>query len=69
MIFDECHHASKGHPFNLVMAEFYHRIYDDVLNETLDKPKIFGMTASPIHTSTNKVLESIKYVINWIILI
>ncbi|EPB86344.1 hypothetical protein HMPREF1544_06883 [Mucor circinelloides 1006PhL] len=60
MIFDECHHASKGHPFNLIMIGFYHRIYDNPVNQALDKPKIFGMTASPIHTSSTKVLESIK---------
>ncbi|KAF1798735.1 dsRNA-specific ribonuclease III dicer [Mucor lusitanicus] len=60
MVFDECHHASKGHPFNLIMIEFYHRIYDNPVNQALDKPKIFGMTASPIHTSSKKVLESIS---------
>ncbi|CEP11830.1 hypothetical protein [Parasitella parasitica] len=60
LIFDECHHASKGHAFNLIMIEFYHRIYDDPRNQTLVKPKIFGMTASPIHTSTKRVLESIS---------
>jgi hypothetical protein len=42
------------------MIEFYHRIYDDPVNQGLDKPKIFGMTASPIHTSTKKVLESTR---------
>ncbi|GAN10589.1 dicer-like protein 1 [Mucor ambiguus] len=60
MIFDECHHASKGHPFNLIMIEFYHHIYDNPVNQGLDKPNIFGMTASPIHTSTKKALESIS---------
>ncbi|KAI8637061.1 putative dicer-like protein [Parasitella parasitica] len=60
LIFDECHHASKGHPFNLIMVEFYHRIYNDSRNQALEKPKVFGMTASPIHKSTKKVVESIS---------
>ncbi|CAO3657285.1 unnamed protein product [Mucor hiemalis] len=47
LIFDECHHATKRHPFNLIMRTFYDRC-------PLDKrPKIFGMTASPMHAKTN----------------
>jgi endoribonuclease Dicer len=41
MIFDECHHARKNHPYNGIMREY---------KETplTDRPKVFGMTASPI---------------------
>ncbi|KAI7902630.1 uncharacterized protein BX663DRAFT_509905 [Cokeromyces recurvatus] len=51
MIFDECHHAVKGHPFNLIMYEFYH--------QWRLKPKIFSMTASPICSSSKKIFNSI----------
>lgn len=42
IIFDECHHARKNHPYNGIMRE-----YLQVKNTSL-RPKIFGMTASPI---------------------
>ena len=41
IVFDECHHARKNHPYNMLMREYY--------NLTPSKrPKIFGMTASPV---------------------
>ncbi|KAI4379952.1 hypothetical protein MLD38_006189 [Melastoma candidum] len=40
MIIDECHHASGNHPYARIMREFYHK--------AIDRPKIFGMTASPV---------------------
>ncbi|CAO3607529.1 unnamed protein product [Mucor fragilis] len=46
LIFDECHHATKKHPFNLIMREFYDRCPFE------HRPKIFGMTASPMHART-----------------
>ncbi|KAB2049914.1 hypothetical protein ES319_A13G209300v1 [Gossypium barbadense] len=39
MIIDECHHATGNHPYAKIIKEFYHK---------LNKPKIFGMTASPV---------------------
>ncbi|KAI4354367.1 hypothetical protein L6164_003236 [Bauhinia variegata] len=47
MVIDECHHASRDHPYVKIMKEFYHR--------THNKPKIFGLTASPV---IGKVISS-----------
>lgn len=41
MVFDECHHTRKRHAFNAIMQEYFHTPSDR-------RPKIFGMTASPI---------------------
>ncbi|KAG0332354.1 Dicer-like protein 1 [Podila horticola] len=44
LIFDEAHHARKSHPYNYIMTEFYH-------NKTMakpERPRVFGMTASPV---------------------
>ncbi|OMO86445.1 hypothetical protein COLO4_21161 [Corchorus olitorius] len=40
IIIDECHHTSGNHPYAKIMKEFYHK--------SSNKPKIFGMTASPV---------------------
>ncbi|XP_002982062.2 endoribonuclease Dicer homolog 2 [Selaginella moellendorffii] len=41
LIFDECHHCAKGHPYANIMSEFYHK-------PEAKCPRILGMTASPI---------------------
>ncbi|CCM04515.1 uncharacterized protein FIBRA_06696 [Fibroporia radiculosa] len=41
MVFDECHHTRKNHAYNGIMREYFQC-------PTQDRPKIFGMTASPI---------------------
>ena len=41
LIFDECHHANQNNPYALIMSEHYERA------EPIDRPQIFGMTASP----------------------
>lgn len=41
MVFDECHHARKNHPYNSIM-----RVYASTKES--NRPKVFGMTASPI---------------------
>ncbi|KAJ3314074.1 hypothetical protein HDV04_001105 [Boothiomyces sp. JEL0838] len=41
VIFDECHHGNKGHPYTLIMNEYYHTLEGK-------KPRILGLTASPI---------------------
>ncbi|KAB1225575.1 hypothetical protein CJ030_MR1G020790 [Morella rubra] len=40
MIMDECHRATGNHPYTKIMKEFYHK--------SSKKPKILGMTASPV---------------------
>ncbi|XP_010495321.1 PREDICTED: dicer-like protein 4 [Camelina sativa] len=43
LIFDECHHAQQlsNHPYAEIMKVFYK-------SESLQQPRIFGMTASPV---------------------
>ncbi|XP_027190700.1 endoribonuclease Dicer homolog 3a isoform X2 [Cicer arietinum] len=40
MIIDECHRATGNHPYVKIMEEFYY--------QANEKPRIFGMTASPV---------------------
>uniref|UniRef100_A0A7N0U744 Uncharacterized protein n=1 Tax=Kalanchoe fedtschenkoi TaxID=63787 RepID=A0A7N0U744_KALFE len=40
IILDECHRTAGNHPYAKIMKEFYHNLKD--------RPKIFGMTASPV---------------------
>ncbi|XP_065848463.1 endoribonuclease Dicer homolog 3 [Euphorbia lathyris] len=40
IIIDECHHATRNHPYTKIMKEFYRK--------SINKPKVFGMTASPV---------------------
>jgi endoribonuclease Dicer len=41
LVFDECHHARKNHPYNGIMREYFQV-------KPAQRPKVFGMTASPI---------------------
>src|SRR3990167_6976599 len=76
LIFDECHHCQKNHPYNMILKEFYHQSNFEINSEAkiennseniekveakhstneigLERPKIFGMTASPIQISVTK---------------
>ncbi|KAG0287620.1 Dicer-like protein 1 [Linnemannia gamsii] len=54
LIFDECHHARKDHPFCCIMKEFYH--VSDLENS--QRPKVFGMTASPSSDIGSKLKHS-----------
>ncbi|KAJ1529003.1 hypothetical protein HK096_009768, partial [Nowakowskiella sp. JEL0078] len=54
LIFDECHHTIKNHAYRIIMSEFYHTI------EIENRPKIFGMTASPIHQKSMTHIETIE---------
>jgi endoribonuclease Dicer len=43
LIFDEAHHAKKGHAYAQIIKDFYMPDLDEKL-----RPRIFGMTASPV---------------------
>ena len=47
MVFDECHHARKNHPYNGIMREYFQ------VADISKRPKIFGMTASPVWNTKN----------------
>jgi len=42
IIFDEAHHATKGHPYARIMREYF----DDLPEST--RPSVMGLTASPL---------------------
>ena len=44
MIFDECHHTKKGHPYARLMEYFLEQRKE---NSNLHLPQVIGMTASP----------------------
>ncbi|KAH0358835.1 dicer-like protein, partial [Aureobasidium melanogenum] len=43
LIFDEAHHAKKGHAYAQIIKDFYLTDVDEH-----SRPRIFGMTASPV---------------------
>lgn len=47
LIIDECHHTRGNNPTNVVMRDFYRHVPRE------QRPKIFGMTASPTWRTTN----------------
>ncbi|KAF8158731.1 type III restriction enzyme [Pholiota molesta] len=51
MVFDECHHARKNHPYNGIMREYFE------VSLASSRPKIFGMTASPIWNVKNPLVS------------
>lgn len=54
IIFDECHHADQEHLYNILMRDFFFQYIFNVkypyskLKEGISRPKILGLTASPI---------------------
>ncbi|KAI3913389.1 hypothetical protein MKW98_003868 [Papaver atlanticum] len=50
LVFDECHRTTGNHAYAKIMKEFYHR--------SANKPKIFGMTASPVTKKGNSSAEN-----------
>ena len=58
IVFDECHHARKSHPFNCIMREFYFL--------AKNRPKILGLTACPTtgglkaHGSNGQINEQLN---------
>ncbi|XP_031480504.1 endoribonuclease Dicer homolog 3a-like isoform X2 [Nymphaea colorata] len=53
LIFDECHRATGNHPYAKIMLEYYHK--------TDHKPKVFGMTASPVIRKGVSSAEDCEY--------
>ncbi|KAH6774267.1 hypothetical protein C2S51_012671 [Perilla frutescens var. frutescens] len=55
IVLDECHRASGNHPYAKIMEEFYHK--------SSRRPKIFGMTASPVvRKGTSSISDSNKQI-------
>ncbi|TMW86618.1 hypothetical protein EJD97_021111 [Solanum chilense] len=55
IIFDECHNARGKHPYASIMMEFYHR---QLTRQSLQLPRVFGMTASPIKSKGSSTADS-----------
>ncbi len=51
LIFDEAHHAKKNHPYARIIKDFYAILE----KEDLRRPRILGMTASPVDSKTKHV--------------
>ncbi|KAI0432759.1 hypothetical protein F5Y09DRAFT_353064 [Xylaria sp. FL1042] len=49
LIFDEAHHAKKDHPYARIVKDFYATLEKD----NRRRPRILGMTASPVDAKTN----------------
>ncbi|OQV04853.1 Dicer dimerization domain-containing protein [Cladophialophora immunda] len=55
LVFDEAHHCKKNHPYSTIIRDYY-------LKWDGDKPRIFGMTASPVDSrrDINTVAEDLQ---------
>ncbi|XP_055377203.1 endoribonuclease dcr-1 [Condylostylus longicornis] len=53
MIFDECHHATKGHPMLQLMGQFA-----DACQKSL--PRVIGLTGILIKSTTDNIIEELK---------
>lgn len=53
LIFDEAHHAKSNHPYARIMKDYYH-----VMPPGVQRPRIFGMTASPVDTNVIDVQDA-----------
>ena len=53
IVFDEAHYARGNHAYNLIMGQHY--------MHSTEKPKIFGMTASPLMANEDTE-SSIRFV-------
>jgi endoribonuclease Dicer len=56
LIFDEAHHAKKGHAYAQIIKDFYLTDVDEQ-----SRPRIFGMTASPVDAKVD-VRQAAGYV-------
>lgn len=48
LIFDEAHHAKNDHPYARLMKDYYM-----TLTDPSQRPRVFGMTASPVDANTD----------------
>ena len=64
LIFDECHHCAKMHPYARIMSEFYHTLPTSSshpsASTTSTPPRVFGMTASPILSKVSTKQMSVE---------
>ncbi|KAI2626207.1 hypothetical protein GGS21DRAFT_530579 [Xylaria nigripes] len=56
LIFDEAHHAKKQHPYARIMREFYATLKEGEYK----RPRILGMTASPVDARTDVDMAAAK---------
>jgi endoribonuclease Dicer len=56
LIFDECHHTDKDHPYNLLMTEFY--FFYKIKHKDVKLPQILGLTASPLKKKIESDVEN-----------
>lgn len=54
LVFDEAHHAKKNHPYARIIKDFY----ADAEKRNERRPRIFGMTASPVDAKTDFLLAA-----------
>lgn len=54
LVFDEAHHAKKNHPYARIIKDFY----ADAEKRNARRPRIFGMTASPVDAKTDFLLAA-----------
>ncbi|KIV99210.1 uncharacterized protein PV09_09074 [Verruconis gallopava] len=57
LVFDEVHHAKKDHPYAKIVEEFYKSPHNRSLER---RPRVFGMTASPIDAKSNPTLAALE---------
>ena len=69
IIFDECHHTIKDHPYNKIMQEFYLKKLEknkkQKENQIVALPRILGLSASPIQRIEVK-RKDLQYLIDHI---
>ncbi|KAH8104749.1 P-loop containing nucleoside triphosphate hydrolase protein [Cristinia sonorae] len=52
LVFDEAHHATSKHPYNIIMSQYYFHLPPPTRNGALQamvRPMVLGLTASPIY--------------------
>ncbi|KAI1416765.1 hypothetical protein F5Y13DRAFT_204144 [Hypoxylon sp. FL1857] len=56
LIFDEAHHTKKNHPYARIIKDFYASLEEDEQR----RPRILGMTASPVDAKTDVTSAAAK---------